>query len=435
MRSNLGLVWTLLFLVVTGSSVALAQEDFTFDVSEYEAKPFEFKGYVELNPEYSLSNEDGALYQLQFFDEEEQKRISRLTGTVELDGRYRKGIAALTFKTHSEVVWDYLGEDQDHSLYEGYLTLQQDPTFALDVGKKAMRWGKGYAWNPVAFVERAKDAGDPDLSREGFWMVVGDWIYSFDGPLQTLAITPLILPNKGNINDDFGLPGHTNLAGKVYLLYKNTDIDFMFLSNGSRTSRWGMDFSKNLAPQFEIHGEFAYVTDADQRTINPDCTSEPNEFEDKMAWLLGLRYRTQTDITLIAEYYYNGLGNRKKDQEHFYECVHRAWDTGDLDLVDKLPLGEDLDRGPFTRPNPLRRYGNLRAWWEEPYQILYFTPGIQVLYGFDDNSYSIAPELNYTGINDLELRLRATFPFGDSLTEWGEKPNKYKIDLRVRYYF
>ena len=195
-----------LLLAAPAPSVTLAQaEDFSFDVSEYESKPFEFKGYIEINPEYSLSNEDGALYQLQFFDEDEQKRISRLTGAVELDGRYRKGIAALTFKTHSEVVWDYLGEDQDHSLYEGYLTLQQDPSFALDVGKKAMRWGKGYAWNPVAFVERAKDAGDPDLSREGFWMVVGDWIYSFDGPLQTLAITPLILPNSGDINDDFGV--------------------------------------------------------------------------------------------------------------------------------------------------------------------------------------------------------------------------------------
>jgi hypothetical protein len=302
------------------------------------------------------------------------------------------------------------------------------------VGKKAMRWGKGYAWNPVAFVERAKDAGDPDLSREGFWMVVADWIFSFDGPLQTLAVTPLILPNKGAINDDFGFPDHTNFAGKVYLLYRDIDFDFMFLSNGSRTSRVGMDFSKNLAPNFEIHGEWAYVTDADERTVNPDCTSE-NEFEDKMAWLLGLRYRTDSNITLITEYYYNGLGNRKKDQEQFYECVHRAWDSGDEDLVDQLPLGEDLDRGPFTRPNPLRRYMNLRVWWEEPYQILYFTPGLQVLYGLDDNSYSISPDLIYTGIDDLELRLRATVPVGDPLSEWGEKPNEYRIELRARYFF
>ena len=27
------------------------------------------------------------------------------------------------------------------------------------------------------------------------------------------------------------------------------------------------------------------------------------------------------------------------------------------------------------------------------------------------------------------------FIVGDELTEWGEKPNKYKIELRARYYF
>ena len=121
-----------LILSIAASGGLFSQEDeFSFDVSEYESKPFDFRGYVELLPEHSLSNQDGALYQLQFFDEDEEKRINRLTGTLELDGRYHKGIVALTFKTHSEVVWDYLGEDQDHSLYEGYLTLQEDPSFAL----------------------------------------------------------------------------------------------------------------------------------------------------------------------------------------------------------------------------------------------------------------------------------------------------------------
>jgi hypothetical protein len=33
------------------------------------------------------------------------------------------------------------------------------------------------------------------------------------------------------------------------------------------------------------------------------------------------------------------------------------------------------------------------------------------------------------------MRLRATFPVGDTLTEWGEKLNEFKLDLRVRYFF
>ncbi len=83
----------------------------------------------------------------------------------------------------------------------------------------------------------------------------------------------------------------------------------------------------------------------------------------------------------------------------------------------------------------MRQYINLRAWWREPYNILYFTPGFQVLYNLLDTSYSIAPELNYEGMEKLDLRLRLIVPVGDALTEWGEKPNIYKLEFRVRYYF
>jgi hypothetical protein len=58
-----------------------------------------------------------------------------------------------------------------------------------------------------------------------------------------------------------------------------------------------------------------------------------------------------------------------------------------------------------------------------------------MLYNLDDNSYSIASEILYDGIDPLTLRLRLTVPIGDTLTEWGEKPNDYKVEFRLRYYF
>ena len=69
------------------------------------------------------------------------------------------------------------------------------------------------------------------------------------------------------------------------------------------------------------------------------------------------------------------------------------------------------------------------------YNILYFVPGLQILFNLQDHSYSLTPELIYTGLDDLELRLRATAPIGEELTEWGEKPNEYKLEFRLRYYF
>jgi hypothetical protein len=412
-----------------------AEEDYSFDAGEYEPRVFELRGYLEIEPAYSKSNEHGALFQLEFFDEAPRDTISRLPAVLELEGRYRNGAATVSFRTHSSKVWDYTHESAEHKLYEGLFTLQPDPGFTFDLGKKAYLWGTGYAWNPVAFVERAKDAGNADLAREGFWTVGFDWIRSFDGPLKTVAFTPLLLPNDGNVNEEFGQDGHTNIAARLYLLYGNTDIHFMALGEGSKSARYGMDFASNLSPNFEIHGEAAYLTDVSLLDVTPECQLRQETPANVFSYLAGLRYRTQADIGIIAEYYYNGAGNRMASQQRFYDCVHRAWEAADPDLLAGLPLTGGLDQGPFTKPNPMRRYVNLRAWWDEPHNLLYFVPAIQVLYNLDDDSYSISPEFNYDGIDELSMRLRLTVPIGDRLTEWGEKANDYMVEFRLRYYF
>jgi len=377
------------------------------------------------------------LYQIDFSEEDEQASVEGLSGILELEGRYNKGISTLLFRTHSEGVWDNLGSEQDHSLYEALLSIQPSVGFAADTGKKAYRWGKGVAWNPVAFVERAKDAANPDLAREGYWTAGFDWIKSFDGPLQTIAVTPLVVPTNGGLNGDFGEEGHLNFAGKIYLLYRDTDFDFLFLTDGSRSASYGFDFANNISPNFEIHGEFAYITNFEHIEIDPypSCRGRRQDPEDVVSYLGGLRYRTEQDITYTLEYYENGTGNSREQQKRYYQCVHAAWETGDSAVLDRFPSGRGDDRGPFAKSNPMRQYLHFRAIWQEPFNILYFTPGLQAFYNLDDASYSIAPELNYDGLENFEFRLRATIAVGDELSEWGEKLYEDRIELRVRYYF
>lgn len=427
--------WALPLLLATTTALAGADE-FTFDPSEFEKRPFEFGGYAELWPEFLPTNQDGALYQLAFFDRAPEDRIGRLQGALELEGRYHRDLFTLSFRSHSNWVWDYRGEDQEHQLYEGVIALQPTTGFTAEIGKKTNRWGKGLAWNPVGFVERPKAPDDPNESREGFWSLGFDWIRSFQGPLQTLALTPLVIPTFDDTNADFGEAGHINPALKLYLLYRDTDIDLLFLGNGSRTPRFGVDFSRNLAPNFEIHGEFAYITDFERQVIQPaSCQARRAPGADVVSYLLGLRYRTDSDITYTLEYYHNQAGNSVTQQQRFYECVHNAWERQDTALLDGLPLASGSGRGPFTRPTPMRNYLHLRAFWKEPANLLYFTPGVQAFYNLDDDSYSIAPEFTYEGVENLSLRLRATFPVGGPLTEWGEKLNQFKLDLRLRYFF
>jgi hypothetical protein len=53
----------------------------------------------------------------------------------------------------------------------------------------------------------------------------------------------------------------------------------------------------------------------------------------------------------------------------------------------------------------------------------------------DDQSCSVTPELIYTGITNWEVQLRWIVLLGDDLSEFGEKQNSNKLELRLRYFF
>ncbi len=165
----------------------------------------------------------------------------------------------------------------------------------------------------MAFVDRPKDPDDPEQNLEGFIVASMDYIKSFQGPLKTVSFTPVLVPVYEDVNDDYGAVDHMNFAAKLYLLLYDTDIDFMVLLGGSRPKRYGVDFSRNITTNFEIHGEFAFIKDYEKRYLSG--SGEVVETEDDTAsFLAGIRYLTETDTTYILEYYRNGRVYRKRNE-------------------------------------------------------------------------------------------------------------------------
>ena len=158
------------------------------------------------------------------------------------------------------------------TLYQGYRILQAFRLVHRRRGKRTLKWGKGYAWNPAAFLDRPKDPDDPELALEGFWVGSADYIKSFTGPQNVLADAGrfALLPD---VNKDFGETGHVNVGAKFYFLFLDTDIDVMALAGGSRTARYGIDFSRNVTPNLEIHGEFALIPDFTKILLDQTATS------------------------------------------------------------------------------------------------------------------------------------------------------------------
>jgi hypothetical protein len=436
------LILLVVFLICM-SSVSFSQE-YKFDPSEIEKKPYHIGGYLEVKPVLFGLDQDAALYKLRFYNQDEGKTTEAYNGKVQIEGNYERGIARLFTRTNFDLQYSYLGwehTETKHMIYEGYLALKPSDSLSFKLGKQTLLWGKGYAWNPVAFVCRPKDPDDPELALEGYVTASADYIKSFNGPLKTISLTPVLLPvykdikDDFDINDDFGEVDHLNFAGKLYFLFYDTDIDLTGLIGKSKTNRVGIDFSKNITSNFEIHGEFAFINNQKIMVMDSQGNISQKTF-DAESFLLGTRYLTTSDATFIFEYYRNGAGYTHSELEGYFSFIDTGYDqflnTGNNSMLKKATK---VTEGNYGRPNPGKDYLYLRVTQKEPFDILYFTPAITTIMNLNDKSFQISPELLYNGFTNWEFRLKGTALVGQGGSEFGEKANDYKIELRVRYYF
>jgi len=418
-------------LLMTGLSVQAQDmeissglEEFSFDIGEFEKSPWSLHGYTQGDPSYSRLNRDAASYRLSFPGSERY----RLQGGIEIQAglTYQQGPFKAYALGRAEERYDGEEWDDDFLLYEGTFSLRAGPNAYFTLGKTLLRWGKGYAWNPTNFAGRDRNPSDPDLSLEGYWMGFTDIVKSFSGPLRTLSLAGVILPVSSDMNTAFGDEDNVNIGGKLYLLLYDTDIDFMALSEGSRSARYGLTASRNVTSSFEIHGELALIADSRKNVLGPGgaVTTETND-----AWncLAGIRYLAPTETTIIVEFYRHGQGYTKEEADKYFDFVQAA------EATQFTAAGHALSG--YQQPNFMKNYLYLKASQKEPFGWLYVTPALFTIYNLDDCSFNLTPEVTHTGVENLELRFRCNYLAGGEGTEYGEKPNAWKTDIRIRYFF
>ncbi|MCK9232742.1 MAG: hypothetical protein M0P04_08090 [Syntrophales bacterium] len=417
-------------------SPAAAEESYVFDLSEIEKKPYHFSGYLEAKPVVYGLDDRAAFYQLRFFNDSHRRTVWEANGRVRLEGGYEKGPARIFARLNTDLQYnDKIHASEKTTFYEAYASVKPLPSLKIDAGKKTMKWGKGYAWNPVAFLDRPKNPDDPEQAMEGYIVATADVIRSFDGPLKTVSFTPAFLPVCNHVNTDFGNADKLNFSARLYFLLFDTDVDFMFMTGGSRPDRYGVDFSRNVGSNFEIHGEYAWLKSSRKIVLDPSGTARRVE-TDAHRFLIGLRYLASFELTTIVEFYHAGDGFTSDEMESFFHLIHRGYGayraTGN---PAGLGRAAQLAESGYARPNPMRNYLYVRLIQKDPFDILYFSPSLTCMINTDDLSVSVMPELLYTGIANMELRLRASVLAGARDTDFGEKQNDYRIELRAGIYF
>lgn len=412
-----------------------AQEEYKFDLSEIEKRTFHFGGYLEFRPVLFGLDKNASFYKIRYYNRDEGRSTQEYNFNALLDGSYEKGMVKAKIRTHMDLKKSFSGWAQKTTLYEAFLSLKPVPFFTVDVGKKRLKWGKGYAWNPVAFLDRPKNPNDPELALEGFTVLSIDYIKSFPGKLKTITITPVLVPVYDHINHQFGNLNSLNFGGKLYLLLYNTDIDLMFLAGRGVTSRYGIDFSTNITSNFEVHGEYAWIRNFKKELLNREGNVIEKQY-DSTSYLMGIRFLLKTNTTFFLEYFKSGTGYTPLEMREYFLFAEMAYESF-LSTNEEILIKNAADAlsrlyGKFT---PMNDYIYLRISQKEPFHILYFIPSLTCIYNINDNSFSLTQEMIYNPYTNLELRTHMALLVGKGLSEFGQKQNNFKLEIRARYYF
>jgi hypothetical protein len=409
--------------------VTLHAQDYDFEIPKEEAAKLELNGNLDAKWRILHMNDTSPFYKWQFFRQEEpDEYLSQYQLDFYFNGDYRFKQVGFTMRTFTQYIKE---ESVDLSLFELYGSLNPSPQWTLSAGKRRFNWGKGYAFNPVGYVNTEKDPQNPDLALAGKLSIFLNYNQSLNSALITnLSLSAIILPKEADILDRFAEFDNTGIAFKLYLLMHNIDLDFMIFTAKNQPQRYGMDFSTNLRENIELHGEISFANDENYNFIKNN--SVQTRKLDGFSYLLGLRYLNRYNITFIAEYYHKNRGLSPAEYEKYLDYLHNNLDSADPDMIN---LTKSLPGTYFRSKNLMEDYFYFKASVPEPFNWLYSSVSVFTIYNINDNSFILSPQIGYKPFTNSEILFWPILFFGGQRSEYGSKQFQKKIEMWFRFYF
>lgn len=345
-----------------------------------------------------------------------------------LNAEYSTGNLGFILKTHAT----YFSEtDASVDILEAYSKANLSFHTTLQAGKRVYNWGKGYAFNPVGFINPVKDPENPELAQSGMLSANIEYVKSFSSDaLQNITFMVVVIPASSPTGNRFSELKHTNLAFRTSLLLWDTDIDLMAYYSIQNPKRIGMDVSRNLSENLELHGEISFNNSVETFSItNAAVTSTVS---DGIISLAGLRYLHESNTTLIAEYYHTDFGMSAAALEGYNRFLTTTIQSNNPALIQQA---SKINQTYFRGTNVSKDYLYVKLTQPEPFDWLYFTPSIFTIVNLEDNSYLLSVTLNYKPMTNVEFILWPTLISGDRSTEYGSKAFQQKVELWMRVFF
>jgi hypothetical protein len=346
--------------ILSAVAISAMAGEYDFDMEAIEIVPYKYSGYIKAENKYQYTNSDSTKY---------SNDNNLVANYLELDLKYEYIKDKYKLKYELIATHNSINHVEQNRYSNSTLLINYKPNsnHSIDIGKKSLNWGKGYFANPVAFLDKTKDPNNPEASREGYNLIDYTYNKALSGNLKNYTQDIVIMQKRDTINSEYDGVDDTLIAIKSYILYYDTDIDLIYLYSKNSDDKIGIDISKNLLTNLEIHAEYAKID------------------SDRYSTLIGLKYLTEKELTITSEYMY---------KNHTLQA---------------------------TEPLYNRKYIVNKLNQKEPLDILYSSIYYKNMLNLEDKSHNNSIGFVYSFVNNIELDISYNKNIGTKYSEYGSK--------------
>jgi hypothetical protein len=398
------------FMLVGVASLALA-EDQPAEAAQVEPA-LELSGNLDVKAGLIQARTSSVLYRLGLGQAKLSQPLSQYILEPYLNADYATSQVGFHAKAHG-VVLD--GAEPAGDLLGLYGTLSPTYNWSILAGQKAFNWGRGYAFNPVGFINPVKDPENPELQMAGRPALSVEYNKSFEA--ASLSLQAVMLPPDRTVSR-LGEAQGTGLALKVSALVWDTDLDLMGYFREAEPRRLGGALSRNLSSNLEFHGELGASWLPDQAA--------------RASGLAGLRYLNSLNTTVIVEYFHQGQGFSPSEFKATNGYLESALASGQPAALQQAAL---LAKGVFSSGVAMQDYAYVKLTQPEPLGWVHATPSLTALVNLHDGSGSLAAPLSYKPITNFELIFWPSWFLGTEDSEFGSKQFEQRYEVWLKFYF
>ncbi len=349
--------------------------------------------------------------------------------------------AALNLSAHRT---ELASTDYDHQVRELYLSSSLSEHFDLTVGRRILKWGTGYAFNPTGVVEPVRDPADPEDRLRQYQ---GRNLLSLSAYSGNLAVDVVYVNDA--LPDRPGDAGRRHeLAVRAYLFWRGADLSAVAHFRRGHRSRWGINYAQVFGAGLEVHAEALvevgserwyplFVADGVEPRFYTSWPYAQREARSRSFFprvLLGGQYTFSWGTNAIVEFYYDRGGLSRKEWRRWYEFVKFHSDQSRPDSPEVFPGSRQAARGnllwslsTLSGQGSMRSYGFLRLAQSGPRA----SASAMAFANLQDLSGVLIADARYRASNHLAFYLRISYFWGGHGSEFGVLFNDAVVRLGV----